>query len=97
MHDFDSVRDVIFEENTAVGIALASFGSNVANYNFYDGYAHHVYHSANTMQHVWGADREPVCPVIARSAACCGVVCFRTAIQSSSNRGMVKTMSRSTE
>ena len=58
--NFDSVRGVVFEDNVAVGIALAAFGSNIADYNYYEGYAHHVYHARNTQQHVWGADREVV-------------------------------------
>ena len=56
--DFDTVRRVVFEENSATGIALASFGNNIANYNYMQGYTHHVYYSHNSIRHVWGADRE---------------------------------------
>ena len=58
--NFDSVRGIVFEGNTATGISLAAFGSNIADYNYYEGFAHHVYMHANRQQHVWGADREVV-------------------------------------
>lgn len=32
--DFDTVRRVIFEDNSATGVALASFGNNIANYDY---------------------------------------------------------------
>jgi hypothetical protein len=46
------------ENNTCTGIALGSFGSNIANYNFWSGYTQHVYMGRNSIQHVWGSDRE---------------------------------------
>jgi hypothetical protein len=58
LHNFDTARNIIFENNTAVGIALGSFGSNIANYNYWDGYTQHLYFARNSISHIWGGDRE---------------------------------------
>ena len=31
---------------------------NIANYNFWSGYTQHIYMGGNSIQHVWGSDRE---------------------------------------
>ena len=58
LHNFDTAREITMENNTCTGISLGSFGSNIANYNFWSGYTQHIYFGSNSISHVWGSDRE---------------------------------------
>ena len=48
----------VCDTHTLSSIVRPCFGSNIANYNFWSGYTQHIYMGANSIQHVWGSDRE---------------------------------------
>lgn len=62
-------QQIVFEDNTVVGVSLVS-GGQAFGTGPTGGVAQNVYHAYNTIQHVWGTDRE-VCAtwveVVARS------------------------------
>eukprot|EP01052_Picozoa_sp_SAG31_P008707 SAG31_NODE_443_length_15645_cov_51.693169_6_plen_1007_part_00 len=60
VHWFDQIKQVIFEHNAATGVSLVSGGSNIDTYGSgTDGtFAQHIYFAHNSMEQVWGFDRE---------------------------------------
>ena len=54
----DQWKQVIVEDNIISGASFASGGNNIATYN--GGYAQHIMLMNNTIEQVWGGDREVV-------------------------------------
>lgn len=54
----DQWKQVIVEDNVISGASFASGGNNVATYN--GGYAQHIMLMNNTIEQVWGGDREVI-------------------------------------
>lgn len=52
-------KQVIFENNTITGISPIAMGNSVGT-GPGGGYDHHIYHHKNTIEFVWGNDREIV-------------------------------------
>lgn len=52
----DQAKQVIFEDNLCSGISQMSGGNGIMTYG--GGFAQHVWWGGNTIQNVWGNDRE---------------------------------------